>query len=99
MDRSALKLWGTRMTFAHPLVFLVTILAPALIVGVGVALSDPREANTDRGRAACDRAIDTLLKSRDPVELQRVDILIRHLRCDVAKRLPSQASAEETDRR
>lgn len=38
--------------------------------------------------AACDRAVAAMLDSRDPVELQRADMLIRHLDCGVRKRLP-----------
>ncbi len=47
---------------------------------------------TDLGaaRRACDRAVDTLLTSRDPVELQRSGILIRALDCSVSRRLPKE---------
>jgi len=47
---------------------------------------------TDLGaaRRACDRAVDMLLTSRDPVELQRSSILIRALDCSVSRRLPKE---------
>ncbi len=47
---------------------------------------------TDLGaaRRARDRAVDTLLTSRDPVELQRNGILIRALDCSVSRRLPRE---------
>lgn len=44
----------------------------------------------DAARRACDRAVDTLLTSRDPVELQRSSILIRALDCSVSRRLPRE---------
>ncbi len=41
-------------------------------------------------RKACDRAVDMLLTSQDPVELQRSGILIRALDCSVSRRLPRE---------
>ena len=40
-------------------------------------------------RAKCDQVVGMLLESRDPVELQRADMVIRHLDCDVRRRLQS----------
>lgn len=40
--------------------------------------------------AQCDRAVAAMLESRDPVELQRADLLIRNLNCRVRKRLPRE---------
>lgn len=39
-------------------------------------------------RTTCDQAAQALLTTRDPVELQRADMLIRHLDCSVSQRLP-----------
>lgn len=41
----------------------------------------------DQERALCDREVHLLLTSRDPVELQRADILIRRVRCNVRRRV------------
>lgn len=40
--------------------------------------------------AACHRAVAAMLDSRDPVELQRADMLIRHLDGGVRRRLPRE---------
>ena len=40
--------------------------------------------------ALCDRAVATMLESHDLVELQRADMLIRHLNCAVRRRLPRE---------
>ena len=47
---------------------------------------------TDLGaaRRACDRAVEALLTSRDPVELQRSGILIHELDCSISRRLPKK---------
>ena len=41
-------------------------------------------------RKACDRAVEMLLTSRDPVELQRSGILIHELDCSIGRRLPEE---------
>jgi len=41
-------------------------------------------------RKTCDRVVEVLLTSRDLVELQRSDILIRRLDCSVSLRLPKE---------
>ena len=41
-------------------------------------------------RRACDRAVEVLLTSRDPVELQRSGILIHELDCSISRRLPKE---------
>jgi hypothetical protein len=40
-------------------------------------------------RKICDQAVAALLHSKDPVELQRADIIIRELSCGVSRRLES----------
>ena len=40
-------------------------------------------------RKICDQAVAALLHSKDPVELQRADILIRELSCGISRRLES----------
>lgn len=41
-------------------------------------------------RKACDRAVEVLLTSHDPVELQRSGILIHELNCSIGRRLPKE---------
>ena len=41
-------------------------------------------------RKACDRAVEALLTSRDPIELQRSCILIHDLDCSISRRLPEE---------
>lgn len=52
----------------------------------------PIELGTDlaAARKACDRAVEMLLTSRDPVELQRSGILIHELNCGISRRLPKE---------
>lgn len=46
--------------------------------------------DTDRAaRKTCDRAVELLLTSRDPIELQRSGILIHELNCGISRRLPN----------
>jgi hypothetical protein len=40
-------------------------------------------------RKVCDQAVAALLHSKDPVELQRADILIRELPCAISRRMES----------
>lgn len=47
----------------------------------------------DADRAAtktCDRAVEVLLTSRDPIELQRSGILIHELNCGITRRLSKE---------
>lgn len=47
--------------------------------------------STDRAaRKTCDRAVDMLLTSRDPIELQRSGILVHELDCGISRRLPKE---------
>ena len=52
----------------------------------------PGELGTDliAARKACDRAVEVLLTSRDPIELQRSGILIHELNCGISRRLPKE---------
>ncbi len=74
-------------------------LAPTAIVVFGFAISSyifsvalPVELGTDfaAARKACDRAVELLLTSRDPIELQRSGILIHELNCGISRRLPKE---------
>jgi hypothetical protein len=42
----------------------------------------------DAASVMCDKAVATLLNTRDLVELTRADILIRSLNCSISPRLP-----------
>ena len=75
------------------------VLAPTAIVVFGFTISSyvfsavfPVELGTDlaAARKACDRAVETLLTSRDPIELQRSGILIHELDCSISRRLPKE---------
>ena len=75
------------------------VLAPTAIVVFGFAISSyifgavlPGELGTDliAARKACDRAVEVLLTSRDPIELQRSGILIHELNCSISRRLPTE---------
>lgn len=75
------------------------MLAPTVIVVFGFAISSyifgsvlPVELGTDltAARKACDRAVEVLLTSRDPIELQRSGILIHELNCGISRRLPRE---------
>ncbi|WP_161600961.1 hypothetical protein [Teichococcus oryzae] len=35
---------------------------------------------------ACNRAVSTLLTTQNPIELQRISIVLDHMNCNVAKR-------------
>jgi hypothetical protein len=49
--------------------------------GEGRGLTERQE------RQACDVVASTLLSTHDAVELRRAEILARHIRCDVARRV------------
>ena len=75
------------------------VLAPTAIVVFGFTISSyifgavlPVELGTDlaAARKACDRAVEMLLTSRDPIELQRSGILIHELDCSISRRLPKE---------
>ena len=65
----------------------VTIVA---IVGLAFGLNwlMDRAPGATKARLVCDAAVRTLLETRDPLELQRADLLIRRLRCDARRSLP-----------
>ena len=42
-------------------------------------------------RAICDGAVETLLTTRDPVELQRAAAVVQAARCDVVRRMRSRS--------
>ena len=48
------------------------------------------DINFTATRKACDRAVEVLLTSRDPIELQRSGILIHELDCSISRRLPKE---------
>ncbi len=75
------------------------VLAPTAIVVFGFVIPSyvfsvalPIELGTDlvAARKTCDRAVEALLTSRDPVELQCSGILIHELNCGISRRLPKE---------
>lgn len=54
----------------------------ACIVAIAFAIAMPSKKQAD----ACDRAVSTLLTTKDPIELQRISIVLDHMRCNVARR-------------
>jgi hypothetical protein len=41
-----------------------------------------------KSRAVCDQAVDTLLHSKDPVEVTRAGFIVQRLECSISRRLP-----------
>lgn len=70
--------WNLWLAVGATLAALVT----AFILG---AMPWPGETEAER---VCDQAVQTVLTSRDPIELQRAGILIQGLDCGVRRRLP-----------
>ena len=62
----------------------------AVVVCSFVIIFGPELTGLAATRKACDRAVEAVLTSRDPVELQRSGILIRALDCNVSRRLPKE---------
>ena len=61
-----------------------------MLAAFGIVLFVVMPYNADRAaRKACDRAVDTLLTSRDPIELQRSGILVHELNRGISRRLPA----------
>jgi hypothetical protein len=66
-----------------------TIWLPAVFgfaSGAGVVLSLFALSPSTRERQVCDALVQTLLTTRDTIELQRTGILVRELNCDVSRR-------------
>ena len=58
----------------------------AVLLGIIVVIATVPAASKGEMRL-CDKAVSTLLSSTDPVELQRANIIVRHLRCGIGFRL------------
>jgi hypothetical protein len=41
-----------------------------------------------KNRAVCDQAVDTLLNSKDLVEVTRAGLIVQRLECSISRRLP-----------
>jgi hypothetical protein len=55
--------------------------------GVGVVLAAYFALSpSTKARQVCDALVQTLLTTRDTIELQRTGILVRELNCDVSRR-------------
>jgi hypothetical protein len=76
----------SKMTVACGLLFgLVGGAAGGYVLLSAAGISDGR---LSKERALCDQAVDTLLTTKDLVELQRAMFLVRRLDCGVTRRLP-----------
>lgn len=68
----------------------VGVAGVAFIVGAAlyavVFLSTP----PSKERLACDRAVTSLLYSKDLAEITRAGILVRQLNCGIGRRLPAE---------
>ena len=64
-----------------------------ILAGIGVVFAvDSYIDNSpsgQRGSAACDRYVQTLLQSTDLVEITRASIIVREMPCNLRRRLPS----------
>ncbi len=65
-----------------PFVFL-----PASVLLIIIDIQVDTAPSVSERRKVCDRAVDALLNSRDPIEVQRAGILIENLDCSVSRRL------------
>ena len=71
---------------------LVAGIAGGAIVGLPFGLVIYSFAPSRAEIAACDRAVNTLLSTEDPLELYRAGVLVQSMRCDVARRLALHTS-------
>jgi hypothetical protein len=74
---------------AHPRLFwLAAFLFAGVLMAAAIGGAFMIAAPDAATRHLCDQAVATLLHSKDPIELQRVDIIIRELSCAIARRTP-----------
>jgi hypothetical protein len=78
----AWETWVLRITAG--IMFLGLILSWVL---AGWSIMEGSSADPHRTQA-CDQTVATLLESREAVEVQRAEILIRELDCKVSRHLP-----------
>ena len=64
--------------------FLLAVIGGAAASALVLAMPFPGE---HAERRLCDRAVDTLLHSKDLVEVQRAGIIIREVNCGIGRRL------------
>ena len=79
-----------RKTVAGAVALFVSLtLAGGIGLGFGIDWLLAKSPAALKASAACDAAVRTLLETRDPLELERADMLVRHLNCEVARRMPT----------
>ena len=82
------RVHGLALTFAK---FIGLVLAFTLLgAGTFAILFGLDSKPLPATRKACDRAVEVLLTSRDPVEPQRSGILIHELNCSIGRRPPKE---------
>lgn len=64
---------------------LVAFWAPWRSVSITIPI--PHPTNLDREVLLCDREVEALLHSKDWVEIQRAEIIVRLENCDIGRRL------------
>ncbi len=72
---------------------LIAILPTCVVLGFVIGILLDRESSTVR--PICDRVVERLLTTHDPVELERSRILVSHFECHLTDRI-SKWSAERT---
>ena len=77
-------------TLRHAKDIGLTLALPVFTVCIVGILFSSEFTDLAAARKVCDRAVEMLLTSRDPVELQRSGILIHELDCGISRRLPKE---------
>jgi hypothetical protein len=64
-----------------------TLLCIVIGLAIGFLTAPFGRGLSEAGRAACDRYVETLLKSNDPTEIARAGIIVREVPCSISRRL------------
>jgi hypothetical protein len=89
-----IKDWSKRNPHASGLLgglgFVLGIVAAIFaLAGLMITLRDTvGGGNRAKSRAVCDEAVETLLTSKDLVEVTRAGILVNQIECNIRSRLP-----------
>lgn len=95
--RRAWRLVQHHMAAAWPLVSMVLMAAGSVLClyliwswvpGIVAQLRAPSDRAAQHEKAACKHLVDTLLTTKDQVEVQRIGVILQHVRCPILARLP-----------
>ena len=78
---------GAREALRTDWLWLLTLVLACAITAVTVSLILRPFPPSPREVALCDQAVAAMLDGRDLVELQRADLILRHLECRVRRRV------------